>query len=468
MSSNNKALFIFRRDLRLEDNAALITALHNSNKVIPCFIFDPRQIGDQPYKSLAAVQFMLESLLDLEGQLKAHGAKLYLFEGKAQDVIHQLIKMEHVDAVYVNRDYTPFSQRRDQDIAKVCAQEGINLHSFDDAMLNPPELVKKNDGGVYTIYTPYCRKAMTYAIAKPVSNKYQNYYQRPIAFEDRKRVDAFEKMTSTVSLYPGGRREALKIIKDIGGLKNYDEERNFPALHATSKLSPHHKFGTCSIREVYHAVKDTLGIDHTLIRELFWRDFFTQIGFHFPHVLGKSFHAQYDGIQWQNNPKHFQMWCEGKTGFPIVDAGIRELNQTGFMHNRVRMIAASFLVKDLHIDWRLGEKYFASKLVDYDPLVNNGNWQWVASTGCDAQPYFRIFNPWLQQEKFDPKAIYIKHWVPELKDAKVEDIHQIEKKGISFNGYPKPIIWHEGEKATALTAYRLASKHTPELGHLDN
>ena len=454
MIQHHVSLFIFRRDLRLEDNTALIAALKNSELVIPAFIFDPRQIGDQPYKSSTAIHFMLESLRDLELQLKVQEGKLYFFEGLPEKIVQEIIASVKIDAVYVNRDYTPFSQKRDQDISLVCQKAGIKFHSFDDAMLNPPELVKKNDGGIYTIYTPYCRKAMTYPIAVPIANKHKNYYQGQIKCENRQFIQSHESKFKDDSLYPGGRKEALSILKNIGNLKNYNEERNFPYLQATSKLSPHHKFGTCSIREVYHAIRNSLGINHTLIRELFWRDFFMQIGFYFPNVLGKAFHAKYEAILWDNNPKLFKAWCEGRTGFPIVDAGMRELNATGFMHNRVRMITASFLVKDLHIDWRWGEKYFASKLVDYDPLVNNGNWQWAASTGCDAQPYFRIFNPWLQAERFDPDAFYIKKWLPELKDASPSDIHQIEKKGIIFPNYPSPIIWHEGEKASALKAYK--------------
>jgi len=458
MIQYKKSLFVFRRDLRLEDNTALIAALANSEAVMPAFIFDPRQIGDQPYKSDSIVRFMLESLIDLEDQLKTKGAKVYFFEGIAHEIIEKLLKLEEIDAVYVNRDYTPFSQKRDQVIEGVCNKNGVKLHSLDDLMLNPPESVKKNDGGVYTIYTPYLRKAQTLPVAEPISNNFRNYYKHPIKLENREIIRSFENKNKEIAFNPGGRKEALKILKNLGEFKNYHEERNIPSLQATSKLSPHNKFGTCSIREIYQAIINKLGVDHTLIRELYWRDFFTQIGFYFPHVLGKSFHPRYDAIQWDNNPKLFKAWCEGKTGFPIVDAGMRELNQTGFMHNRVRMITASFLVKDLHIDWQWGEKYFASKLVDYDPLVNNGNWQWVASTGCDAQPYFRVFNPWLQQEKFDPKALYIKKWVLELKDAQVSAIHQIEKKGCAFKEYPSPIVWHEGEKASALRAFRSLDK----------
>ena len=223
-------------------------------------------------------------------------------------------------------------------------------------------------------------------------------------------------------------------------MKNYEQERDFPAIKGTSGLSAHHKFGTLSVREVFQRVKENLGLSHSLIRELFWRDFFTHIGFYFPRVFSGCFYQEYDAIQWENNQKKFKAWCQAETGFPLVDAGMRELLSTGFMHNRVRMVVASFLTKDLHIDWRWGEKYFAQHLVDYDPAVNNGNWQWAASTGCDAQPYFRIFNPWRQQERFDSDCKYIKKWLPELKNIPAKKIHRRTEVSESLCGYPAPIV----------------------------
>jgi len=223
--------------------------------------------------------------------------------------------------------------------------------------------------------------------------------------------------------------------------QDYQQQRDYPALSAGSGLSAYLKFGCCSVREAYYAVIETLGSEHPLLRQLYWRDFFTHIGFHFPHVFGHAFHRKYDALAWQNNQDDFLRWTEGRTGFPIVDAGLRELNQTGGMHNRVRMIAASFLVKDLHISWRWGERYFAQHLIDYDPCVNNGNWQWAASTGCDAQPYFRIFNPWLQQKKFDVDCLYIKRWLPELRPFSATMIHQWHKKQVTCD-YPAPMLDH--------------------------
>lgn len=451
------SLFIFRRDLRLDDNTALIEALKHSVTVIPCFIFDPRQYKAHPYLSVPALRFMVESLSDLEEQLNAAGGKLYIFEGEAHKIVEELIRSQSVNAVYVNEDYTPFSRSRDWQIKNICAKAKVGFHSYHDYVLNPPDSVKKQEGGIYTVFTPYLQKAMQQPVAKPTSNKASNYYQLPIKLENRKLFERV-KEESAKDIYHGGRSHALSILRKMANFKEYKSKRDIPSLDATTRLSAHHKFGTCSIRETYHTVYENYGPSHALINELYWRDFFTQIGFNFPHVLGEPFHPQFKNLAWDNDLCKFKAWCEGKTGFPIVDAGMRELNQTGFMHNRVRMIAASFLIKDLHIDWRWGEKYFAQKLVDYDPLVNNGNWQWAASTGCDAQPYFRIFNPWLQQEKFDAQALYIKRWVKELKDAEPEDIHQISKKQLRFLGYPQAIVSHEEEKIKALARYQIVRK----------
>ncbi len=448
-----KALFIFRRDLRLEDNTALIAALESSAEVMPCFIFDPRQIDEQPYRAEASVSFMIASLHDLRAQLEKRGARLFVFYGQAHDIVDALVKQEQVDAVFVNADYTPFSRARDLKIEQVCKQHHVVFNAMHDALLNPPDAVAKDDGTFYTVFTPYARKAMMIKVAFPTANTLKNYYTKKSALENSTKFSEIEALSPERALYPGGRTEALRILAGIKDLKGYDEERNVPFLQGTTKLSPHHKFGTCSVRETYQAVYKAFGISHTLIRELYWRDFFTQIGYHYPHVLGKSFYPKYDQLAWDDNETFFTAWRSGKTGFPIVDAGMRELNQTGFMHNRVRMIAASFLIKDLHIDWRRGEQYFARHLVDYDPLVNNGNWQWAASTGCDAAPYFRIFNPWLQQAKFDPDARYIKQWVPALRGAAPKDIHAIATKGHVFADYPAPIVWHEHEKSKALSAY---------------
>lgn len=445
-----KSLFIFRRDLRCADNTALIRALEESSQVVACFIFDPRQTADHPYKSEPAFAFMVQSLKDLRSQLKERKAKLFLFEGIAHVVVERLIESEKIEAVYLNEDYTPFSVQRDLAIKKICEQRGLAFYTFADALLNDPRSVTKNGGGIYTVYTPFFKKASLNEVAKPAPNLHTNYFSGHIAFEDKGLLDQMSFDPGVKLTVIGGRKEAGRILDDVQRFKDYDRQRDLPAMGATSTLSAHHKFGTCSIRESYYAVAGHLGKAHTLIREFYWRDFFTHIAYHFPHVFGHAFYEEYDALPWSTDRSLFKRWCEGSTGFPIVDAGMRQLNATGFMHNRVRMITASFLVKDLHIDWRWGEKYFAQKLVDYDPCVNNGNWQWVASTGCDHQPYFRIFNPWLQQKRFDQDCRYIKRWVTELKNADTKSIHdRFSASGLFEGNYPSAMVDHsvEGEKA---------------------
>lgn len=454
-----KALFIFRRDLRLDDNTGLIYALENAQEVILGFIFSAEQIENNPYRSDHCLQFMIESLEDLEKDISAKGGKLYLFYDQPEMKVTELIQKQHVDAVVVNRDYTPYSIKRDNEIDSVCKKFGVAFYSFDDALLQPPEQTIKRDGKPYTIFTPFYRNALRWEVNPPIANQYKNYYSGSI----RHSVGSHIYRTILPKRYlppSGGRAAALKILEHMDQFSYYETLRDIPSKPGTTHLSAHLKFTTCSPREVYLAIFRQLGASSALIRSLYWRDFFTTIGFYFPHVFSGAFHAKYDRLQWSADEQTFLKWCEGKTGFPIVDAGLREMNQTGFMHNRVRMIAASFLVKDLHINWRWGEKYFAQKLIDYDPAVNNGNWQWAASTGCDAQPYFRIFNPWIQGLKFDPHCLYIKKWIPELAPLPAEVIHKWhqEKYHSLCPAYPIPIIDHAQECKSALLLYTAARR----------
>ena len=459
-----KSLFIFRRDLRLDDNIGLIRSLQESKKVIPAFIFDPNQITSKnKFKSNNALQFMLDSLQDLEGQLQKINAKLYVFYGKPEQIVNSLIVKEKIDAVFVNEDYTPYSKTRDAKIKKICDKSGVNFKCHQDTLLNPPDKVLKKDAMPYTIFTPFFKKSIQFIIQKPIKLSATNFYINKIK-QSMKLTPITKKLmlssnkvtTKNKDSFSGGRNNALKILQNIKNFKNYKIEHDIPGLSATTKLSAHNKFGTVSIREVYYEIAENLGKNHPIIRQLYWRDFFTHIASHFPHIFGHEFNQKYKNIKWDYDTKKFQSWCNGKTGFPIVDAGMRELNTTGFMQNRVRMITASFLVKDLHIDWRLGEKYFATKLVDYDPSVNNGNWQWVASTGCDAQPYFRIFNPWIQQKKFDPECIYIKKWISDLKKTEPKNIHKLFKPNKFVKNYPKPIVDHGIESKVAILRFRKA------------
>jgi deoxyribodipyrimidine photo-lyase len=443
----SKTLFIFRRDLRLEDNRGLISALSESDSVIPAFIFTPEQIETNPYRSDACLQFMIESLEDLSQQLKSQGGKLYLFFDSPESVVEKCIKKLQIDQVVVNRDYTPYSIKRDAKIAALCKKHKIPFKAFDDALLHPPEETLKENGKPYLIFTPYFRNASKLKVELPQKNRSKNYYRKPIDFSMGEEL--YKKILPKRNpnpFLPGGRVAALKILNKIGEKESYARLRDYPAENGTTHLSAYLKFTDISPREAYHGIADSLSKHHELIRALYWRDFFSHVAFFFPHVFKGAFHKKYDNLKWSYDKKAFLKWCEGKTGFPIVDAGMREMNETGYMHNRVRMIVASFLTKDLHIDWRLGEKYFAQKLIDYDPAVNNGNWQWAASTGCDAQPYFRIFNPWAQQKKFDPDCEYIKKWVPELDDFPPEMIHE----GLAT----LPMIDHAKEAKVSLKNYK--------------
>jgi deoxyribodipyrimidine photo-lyase len=451
-----KSLFLFRRDLRLEDNTGLIFALKSSEVVIPAFIFTPEQIEKNPFRSDHCLKFMIESLNDLEDQLKKKGAKLFIFKGKPEEIVKKCMRELDIEALIVNRDYTPYSIQRDKNLENVCKMGAIPFYSFDDALLHPPEETVKKDGKPYTVFTPYFRNASKLTVLPPRQNRWANYFNGPISFAKDKPVFPLQTLENGLV---GGRSEALKILKGLESFGNYGNLRDFPAEEYSTHLSPYLKFTVCSPREIYAAICHHLSLHHELVRSLYWRDFFTSIAFFFPQVFKSSFHSKFDALKWSSDKRAFQRWCEGSTGFPIVDAGMREMNKTGFMHNRVRMITASFLVKDLHVNWRWGEKYFARTLIDYDPAVNNGNWQWVASTGCDAQPYFRIFNPWTQQKKFDPECLYIKKWIPELCDCSPKAIHawHEEKYRDGCSKYPAPMTDHTKAAKDALYAYRLFS-----------
>ena len=455
---HKKALFLFHRDCRLEDNTGLIRALRESETVVPGFVFDPRQTGRHPYKSDNALQFLVASLKELDRDLRKRGSRLYLFVGETEKVVRGLVRAEGLDAVYGNRDYTPFGRGRDEGVAEACRERGAAFVACGDALLNEPEEIAKADGGPYSVFTPFFRASRTLAVRRPRKNSFRNFYAGSL------RAEAGDEVYGRVAGKPndrlyrkGGRKEALGILRILGRLEDYEKTRDLPALEGPTGLSPHNKFGTVSIREVHRAVTRRLGRGHPLLRQLYWRDFFCHVAVHFERVFGRPFQPVYERIAWRDDPRRLRRWLEGTTGFPLVDAGMRQLGETGFMHNRVRMVCASFLVKDLHIDWREGERHFATRLVDYDPAVNNGNWQWVASTGCDAAPYFRVFNPWLQQKRYDPEAAYIKRWVPELRAAEPGLIHGLDRlEGKRPGGYPAPIVDHAAESVRALRMYRQA------------
>lgn len=450
------SLFIFRRDLRLHDNTALLKAIESSEQVYLAFCFDHRQIDEHAYRSLPALQFMLESLQELSEEIEKHDGQLYILDGEAEEEIPHFVKTIKADAVYINADYTPFARKRDDALKKILDKAGVALHIAHDALLTEPGSVLKGDGSPYTVYTPFAKRARALHVSRPVPLPRGTAFAKAAKSKRTLKtyIEKFAKKGAVRPAVEGGRSMALAILKDIKEFAQYKTERDIPELHATTYLSAHHKFGTISIRETYWTVVEAFSRGHGLISELYWRDFFTHIAWHFPHVFEGAFRKEYNALEWNRSKKDFVAWCEGKTGYPIVDAGMRELNETGYMHNRVRMITASFLVKNLHIDWRWGERYFAQHLVDYDPAVNNGNWQWAASTGCDAQPYFRIFNPWLQQKKFDEDARYIKTWIPELQEATAKQIHGLEKAEASIGTYPLPMVHHKTAREETLKRYK--------------
>jgi len=426
----------FRRDLRLSDNAALYHSLRAGQPVLPVFIFDKQILDQLEDKQDKRVAFIHGAISEMQTELVNMGASMQVFYGKPLEVFENLVKQYTIGSVFTNHDYEPYAKERDAAVATFLAKNSIGFTTYKDQVIFEKEEVTKDDGKPYTVFTPYSRKWKAklnafYLKSYPTEKYFSHFYQQaPMPIPDLKSM-GFENVET---VFP-----SKELNQEI--VKKYSQNRDFPALdNGTSKMGVHLRFGTVSIRKIATLAA---GLNETYLNELIWRDFYQMILWHFPKVgKGKAFKAEYDKIKWRNNEEDFRKWCEGKTGYPIVDAGMRELNATGFMHNRVRMIVASFLTKHLLIDWRWGEAYFASKLLDYDLAANNGGWQWAASSGCDAAPYFRVFNPYLQTEKFDKDFKYIKKWVPEFQEFT----------------YPKPIVIHEMARKRVLDTYAAALK----------
>lgn len=454
------SVFIFRRDFRIHDNRGLSKALAESRTVIPVFFLEERYLDSNNKKFFRpnALQFMFESLTELNEKLREHGSELFIFKGELFKRFGQFLKSVKIDAVYLNEDYSPTSREKDEKIKKVCEQKDISFYSVFDHLLTKPGSVLTLDETPYRVFTPFYKSALKMDVIKPNYKTGKNFYSGKLkdTFSVKSLFELLEKKNDSLA-QRGGRKNAVSILKNIDKFKDYSDKRDIPSVDGTTKLSAHLRFGTISIREFYWKVRKQFGVSHSLIAELLWRDFYYHLGFFYPHVFKSAFLEKYDNLEWENDEDSFRAWCEGKTGFPIVDAGMRQLNTTGWMHNRLRMIVASFLTKDLHIDWRWGEAYFRSKLVDYDPFSNNGGWQWAASTGADAQPYFRIFNPWRQQQRFDPDARYIKMWVPELEKLDPKNIHNLNQNELyNKNKYPKPVVDHKTESQKAKDYYKKA------------
>ncbi|HPQ07639.1 MAG TPA: deoxyribodipyrimidine photo-lyase [Bacteroidia bacterium] len=419
-------IFWFRRDLRLEDNAGLYYALQKSN-VQPIFIFDTNILSELP-KDDARVYFIYQHLQKIDKELRKYNSSLKVYLDKPENVFRKILnEYSDLESVFTNEDYEPYAIKRDNQIKEIINEKGVSFHSFKDQVIFAKDEVLKNNKSPYTVFTHYKNKWL------------QLFTNQKLSFYPSEKLlnNLFHSNHKFPQLSEIGFKPSNIKVKDINydAIKNYDQYRNFPYLNHTTYAGPHLRFGTVSIRKLVDIAHKT---NSTYLSELIWREFFMQILYHFPYVVNSAFRKEYNNIQWENDEKLFELWKQGKTGFPMVDAGMRELNETGYMHNRVRMICASFLTKDLLIDWRWGEKYFAEKLLDYELSSNNGNWQWAAGTGCDAAPYFRIFNPDEQLKKFDPEGKYVRNWIPEL----------------STLDYPKPVIDHKFARNRALDVYK--------------
>lgn len=428
-------IFWFRRDLRLYDNAGLFAALKSDIPVLPIFIFDKNILDKLADKTDQRVSFIHAALEDLQTLLITKGSSLHVFYATPAEAFQKLFENYDIKTVFTNRDYEPYATARDEAMASYLIKKGALLKIFKDQVIFEKDEIIKEDGKPYTVFTPYSRKwkatLLNSHLETLATEKYAGHF---LQLPDN-RMPSLNDMgfTGTKNFFP-----AKALNQEL--VKKYHDQRNFPAMAGTSKLGVHLRFGTVSIRQI---VKQCFGLSDTFLNELIWREFYQMILWQFPHVgEGYAFKPAYDLIEWRRDEGEFEKWCNGQTGYPIVDAGMRELNATGFMHNRVRMIVASFLCKHLLLDWRLGEAYFAEKLLDFDLASNNGGWQWAAGSGCDAAPYFRIFNPYLQTKKFDPNLEYINKWVPELNTLL----------------YPKPIVEHVFARNRCLDVYRKALK----------
>lgn len=434
-------LFWHRRDLRLTDNAGAYRALKNHDQVLSLFIFDKNILNKLEDKDDARVTFIFQEIIRLKKELEQIGSSLIVKYGEPETIWSELLEAYNIKAVYTNHDYEPYAKERDQKVKDLLSDHGIPFNTSKDHVIFEKLEVTKQDGGSYTVFTPYSRQWKEVLTSKMVQEEvkdlsfYFQSYPNEEYFDHYKKVKplpmielsdmGFEK--SKLTFPPREVRQGL--------IKNYGDTRDFPAQDGTSRLGIHFRFGTISIRE---KARKAQKLNDTFLNELIWRDFYAQILENYPHVAQGSFRAKYDYIPWRNNEDEFEAWCEGKTGYPIVDAGMRQLNATGYMHNRVRMITASFLTKHLLVDWRWGEAYFARKLLDFDLASNNGGWQWAAGSGTDAAPYFRIFNPFTQREKFDKNWKYVKEWVPE----------------VNTDDYPAPIVDHKEARERCLAAYK--------------
>ncbi|WP_298900028.1 deoxyribodipyrimidine photo-lyase [uncultured Psychroserpens sp.] len=427
------SIFWFRRDLRLDDNVGFFEALKANHPVLPIFIFDSEILSKLP-ESDARVTFIYDTLQKMRTALhEEYNSSIAMFYGKPIDIYEQLVKDYDIQVVYTNHDYEPYARERDDEIEKFLSKKNIQFKTFKDQVIFEKDEVVKKDGNPYVVYTPYMKVWKAQFKTRNLDFFHTNSHLKNLI-----KLSQLPNLSLSDIGFKTSNQKIAKYDVTPTLIQDYEDTRNFPAKDSTSRLGPHLRFGTVSIRKM---VKKAIAENNEIFwQELIWREFFMQILWHFPHTATKSFKSKYDRIEWRNNEDEFQLWCEGKTGYPLVDAGMRQLNQTGFMHNRVRMLVGSFLCKHLLIDWRWGEAYFAEKLHDYDMASNVGNWQWVAGSGVDAAPYFRIFNPTSQIQKFDKDHTYIKTWVPDYQEFT----------------YPKPMVDHKEARERCLKTYKEA------------
>ena len=466
---NKLSLFIFRRDLRLADNTGLMKALSESEKVIPLFIFTPMQVSNKnKYKSSNAIQFMIESLFDLDYQINKINVKCRLWIGYGDEIkiINKIHSSINVNAIYINEDYTPYAIKRDNSIKKYCMDHQISFSVSTDVLLLDINTMTASNGNHYHNFTLFYNKALNYEIRKPKYVQKNNYKSFTADFKqwNIKNADKFlldhnyYQINLNIAII-GGRKAATKILHNIQKFKNYKKIKQFPACD-TTKLSAYLKFGCISVREAYVAFQ--IEKSGELVRGLYWRDFYYYVSIHFKQFYRyEHIMADYPSdTKWDNNRKYFNAWKNAKTGFPLIDAAMNEMNITGFMHNRGRLAVSSFLVKDLLIDWKYGERYFSTKLVDIDRAQNVGNWNWSSSFGLDNTPFLRIFNPWTQSKTYDPDCEYIKKWIPELINVENKHIHRWDKYHNLYKNidYPDPIINHDVQRKKFIKFYKQITK----------
>jgi deoxyribodipyrimidine photo-lyase len=475
------SIFLFTRDLRIVDNNGLEEAHKLSENILPVFIFTNEQIDNEKnkFKSNKSVQFLIESLDNLDVTIEKQGGKLLCFYGNREKILSYLINKFDCDAIFCNEDYTPYAKKRKSNIETLCNQiskqkgKDIKFHYYFDVCLYEPGTIKTGNNDYYQKFTPFYNVCLKENVPQPKNShrfswfSFKNKDKNKHTITEKKALqntitinDAYIRFTepSIKSLLEGGRDKGLEILKTLTQHSTYGKDRNI-LIKPTTHLSAYLKYGCISTRETFYTMKKHFGLKSDLVRQLIWRDFYLHIVDGFPRVLqGKSLKEKYDAIKWENNTSYINAWKNGKTGFPIVDACMRQLNITGYMHNRGRLIVSSFLIKILLVDWRVGEKYFAQNLIDYDPASNNGNWQWVSGSGADSQPYFRIFNPWTQGEKHDENAEYIKKWIPELETVNVKHIHAWDKyceyDEYTKINYPKPIVNYSSQREKAIVMYK--------------